>query len=253
MVDFWFVRHGESSGNAGLRVESDEQNPLTLKGKQQARYTANYFDFVPDLFVISPYHRTLQTAQPTLDKYPDVPVKTWPIHEYTYLTPEMYAGTTSRQRRRPSVKYFYAADPDLSLGVGAESYNQFMGRINACYENIRSSTANSIVLFGHGWFMRASLWVLYKSKKTQIEKQKFLQQIMAVLPHSKLLLKATNLLDKKFKREMFHFLLFSTAVQTPNAGILQYKYDPDSNEIRVIDFHLKHLPEALRKTTLSNR
>jgi hypothetical protein len=31
--------------------------------------------------------RTRQTAAPTIARFPDAPVKTWPIEEFTYLQP----------------------------------------------------------------------------------------------------------------------------------------------------------------------
>lgn len=254
MVEFWFIRHGESEGNAGLAAKSDAQTPLTEKGRQQAAFVPKQITTPPDLFVISPYVRTAQTASPTLDKFPSIPIETWPIHEYTYLSNEMYEGTTSSQRRKPSIDYFLKADPDLNLGHGAESFNQFIGRIGTSFQQISNSNHEFIILFGHGWFMRASLWYLFKNQKTNFEKATFLKQIQDIgMPNSKLFLNLTHKLEARIKKEMVLFFLFSTAVQIPNTGILKFKLDKQSGKIELAGFTIDHLPKELQQTTLSNR
>ena len=41
----------------------------------------------PSLIVTSLFLRTQQTAAPTIERFPDVPVEVWPIEEFTYLQP----------------------------------------------------------------------------------------------------------------------------------------------------------------------
>lgn len=254
MVEFWFIRHGESEGNAGLPAKSDAQTPLTEKGRRQAAFVPKQITTPPDLFVISPYVRTAQTASPTLDKFPNIPVETWPIHEYTYLSHEMYEGTTSKQRRKPSIDYFLKADPGLNLGKGAESFNQFISRIETALQQISASNREFIILFGHGWFMRASLWYLFKNQNTNIEKAAFLKQIQNIgIPHSKVLLNLIRRQEARSKKEMILFMLFSTAIQIPNTGILKFKLDKQSGKIELVGFTIDHLPKELQQTTLSNR
>ena len=98
MTKFWFIRHGESESNAGLPSESDKGTPLTDKGTAQAKHIADAINHPPDLFVVSSYKRAIQTAEPTLAKFPETIVKTWPIHEFSYLSFNQYHKTDSRQR-----------------------------------------------------------------------------------------------------------------------------------------------------------
>ena len=58
---------------------------LTELGWRQAREVAASWTQVPSLLVTSAYLRTRQTAQPTLARFPHVPVEAWPIEEFTYL------------------------------------------------------------------------------------------------------------------------------------------------------------------------
>ncbi|CAM5569157.1 hypothetical protein SSCI18S_05901 [Sphingobium scionense] len=82
-----FIRPGESTGNAGVPCHDLATIALTERDHEQARaITANWVE-APALIVTSPYTRTRQTAAPTIARFPDAPVKTWPIEEFTYLQP----------------------------------------------------------------------------------------------------------------------------------------------------------------------
>jgi len=106
-----FVRHGESTGNAGSPCHDLAKLELTKKGREQARQIADEWADAPALIVISPYLRTHQTAQPTRDRFPAVPVQQWPIEEFTYLEPSRWNGT-ARSERLPYIEdYWKNADP----------------------------------------------------------------------------------------------------------------------------------------------
>jgi broad specificity phosphatase PhoE len=62
MKKIYFVRHGESEGNAVKRSQTRE-TPLSRTGIEQAKFVAKRFETIPiDLIVASPYIRTSQTA-----------------------------------------------------------------------------------------------------------------------------------------------------------------------------------------------
>ena len=42
------------------------------------------------------YLRTQQTAQPTIERFPEVPVAVWPIQEFTYLEPSRWLPPCAR-------------------------------------------------------------------------------------------------------------------------------------------------------------
>lgn len=249
MKEFWFIRHGESLTNAGMPSESDQTTGLTEKGSQQSGYVTNAIQQAPDLFVISPYLRTQLTAAPTLEKFPNVPVETWPIQEYTYLSHQQYAGTTNKERRNLSVSYFRKGDPDLVLGDGGESFSQFIGRVEDCIQRLKTTNHAKIILFGHGWFIRASLWVLLQNLSGK-KRDNFYEAIKTHINTTPWLLWMFQ--HTKVKKSIRSFLLFSAGVETPNCSILKYQLN-DSGELILSGFDVSHLPEEYRITTLRNR
>jgi broad specificity phosphatase PhoE len=117
---------------------------------------------VPDWIVISPFERTLQTAQPTLDRFGSVlapKVMTWPIQEFTYLSPVRCRGTTLLDRRDWAAEYWLRADPLWEDGDGAESFAGLMSRIVVFRDLLRRQQGFGLV-FGHGMFFKAFLIAL---------------------------------------------------------------------------------------------
>ncbi len=253
MTKFWFIRHGESTSNAGLPSDSDELTPLTIKGEMQAQYVAEYIETAPDKFVVSPYIRTLLTGKPTFRKFPNISIETWQIQEYSYLSHEQYQGTTNRQRGNLSRHYFQTADPTIILGEGAESFQQFLERIDQCVETLASLEDEFVILFGHGWFIRALLWLLYEKKTSNSEKKAFLEHLTKIMPSSSFLVWVFQKFGERYlKKRMYRFLLFSAIIRIPNCGIVKGLVDKN-REVEVLDFTIEHLPDDLRGTSLINR
>lgn len=255
MLDFWFIRHGESETNAGLRSKSDAITPLTNKGRQQAEYVADAIEAPPDLIVLSQYSRTEQTALPTINKFPSVPVETWPIHEFSYLSHEQYAGTDTRARRKLSENYFRVSNPEEVLGPGGESFNQFIGRVETAFQKLveKRETHEKILLFGHGWFIRASLWLMNLRIGNFDTDPVITEKIVEIMPTVKLPLRIDHWLRRRKKFKMMHsFLFFSGGIKTPNCSIVKFRVN-SSGEINLLGYEIDHLPEDLQKTTIRNR
>ena len=87
MVRVWLIRHGQSESNAGLPSLDWRNIPLTELGRRQAERVAEVFADPPRLIVTSPYLRARQTAQPTIDRYPEAAFEEWPVQEFSYLGP----------------------------------------------------------------------------------------------------------------------------------------------------------------------
>lgn len=253
MTEIWFIRHGESESNAGLPSSSDLSTPLTSKGVDQAHHVADYLKNPPDLFILSPYLRTQQTAAPALLKFPDTPIQIWPVQEYSYLSHHQYRNTTSKDRRGLSRSYFEEADPDKVLGEGGESFHQFIGRVNVVISSLQAAEEKKIIIFGHGWFLRAMLWQLYQAQPNEKFRIDFIKKMNSILPSSKFTLWLFRLLEtKKWFKKMFSFLIFSAGIQTPNCAI--YKFSVMGNsQLTLTGFDISHLPEHLIGTTLVNR
>lgn len=152
-----FIRHGESTGNAGVPCPDLATIELTERGHEQARAAAASWTQAPALIVTSPYTRTQQTAAPTIARFSGVPVETWPIEEFTYLQPARWNGTASAERMPHLERYWSAADPDYCDGEGAESFGTLLRRCETALARLAAMPAGLLVyVFGHGQFIQAA-------------------------------------------------------------------------------------------------
>jgi 2,3-bisphosphoglycerate-dependent phosphoglycerate mutase len=163
----WLIRHGTSQANAGKATDHPQSIELTDLGREQARHIAEHFSNkmprdAAKTIIVSPYVRTLHTAQPLIDQlrqsHQSVDVQVWPIQEFTYLSPARCRGTTAAQRQDWAEEYWQRADPDWDDGDGAETYRHLMQRVNDFSARLVSQVASGsgqILVFGHGMFFKA--------------------------------------------------------------------------------------------------
>jgi broad specificity phosphatase PhoE len=107
MKSIRFLRHAESAANAGLPTSDPGGIPLTEKGKRAAQRAALEYDGpAPDLIVVSPFLWAKQTAEPFIARFPAAKVETtWPVQEFTYISPERCVGSTF-EKRKPIVEAY---------------------------------------------------------------------------------------------------------------------------------------------------
>ena len=154
----WLIRHAESAGNAGLTTSRPDTIPLTGKGIDQASRLADSFTRPPTLIVTSPYIRTQQSAGPTIQRFPTARQEQWQVQEFSYLSPERYRGTTVTDRRPFVEKYWSKCDPHHIDGEGAESFADFIRRVQRAIDGLWSCQSEFVAVFGHGLFLRAMIW-----------------------------------------------------------------------------------------------
>jgi 2,3-bisphosphoglycerate-dependent phosphoglycerate mutase len=164
------VRHGQSMANAGARTADHFTNPLTDLGQIQARDFADQLDCKPTIFVVSPFLRAQQTAEPLRHRFPDVPVEEWPIHEFTFLEPTRHNGTSEEDRQPHVLAYWERQDHTFIDGPGAESLTQFLDRAREAIRRLISlDPGGCIVVFTHGFFMQAFRLALLFPNATDAE------------------------------------------------------------------------------------
>ena len=154
-------RHGQSVANAGAATLDPLSIKLTELGRQQAEDLARRWTEAPSLIVVSPAERARATALPTMRRFPAVRVEEWPIQEFSYLAPARCAGTTADQRRAWVADYWALVDPDRCDGGGAESFNEFLARVDntvARLDQVAGGSDRTVLLFGHGQFINAMRW-----------------------------------------------------------------------------------------------
>ena len=212
--EVWFIRHGESVSNANLPTTHPSASELTEKGQREAEYVAQAFTRKPDLIVVSPYIRARQTAVPTINRFDPVNVAEWPIHEFSYLHPERYNGTTGHQRWPEAMAYWERMDPLEKEGNEGESFSELLARVAAMEEQLRQTSEQFIAIFSHGLFLRAFLWMSLTGFR-----------------------EATA-------RSMEKYLFFSRGISMPNGSILKTRFEPDGR-LFFSPFDTAHLPEEL--------
>ena len=151
--ELWLIRHGESTANAGMLAPADHEIPLTARGHQQARQVADELTSAPDLIVRSPYLRAQQTAQPTMDRFPEVSCEDWPVQEFTYLGRELRPRMTTLERNLRVWRYWRRRDPDFVGGRGAESFTQFFARVEQLWLEWQRRDEARTLVFSHCMFM----------------------------------------------------------------------------------------------------
>lgn len=104
------IRHAESAANAGLATTAPDSIQLTEKGQLQARAFADSITSAPDLIISSPFERAIATALPTAERFPNVLFELWPVEEFTYLSPNRFAGTTQADRKPHAESYWKNGD-----------------------------------------------------------------------------------------------------------------------------------------------
>jgi len=157
MTKIWFIRHAESTSNAGEITKNTETIELTEKGRLQALDLSKQFNEKPGLIVMTPYLRTQHTALPTIERFPDVQREIWDLQEFTMLSGAKY-NNTNREQRSPAVKeYWNNNDPEYVDGDGAESFSNMIHRIKRAFNRLETIDKEFVAVFTHGYIMKAMI------------------------------------------------------------------------------------------------
>jgi broad specificity phosphatase PhoE len=161
MTKVRFIRHGESIANAGLATASPAEARLTYRGLEQAYRIATSIEAQPSLIVTSSYVRTIETALPTLRRFPRAAHQEWDVHEFTYLSQtKTNKHYTTVQDRKPLVDAFWErCDPFYATGEGAESFADFIERVKDVLYTLKYCREDFVVVFSHEQFIQAALWL----------------------------------------------------------------------------------------------
>lgn len=155
-----FIRHGQSTANIGIPCRDIALVKLTDLGWNQAKELVANWTERPDRIVVSPYLRTQQTAEPTIRRFPDVPVETWPIQEFCYLQPHRWTNLSDEELRPHVDRYWTECNPEFCDGEGAESFSTLLARAQTALDGLAALPDDELVfVFTHGHFILA-LWGL---------------------------------------------------------------------------------------------
>ena len=160
MKNIKFLRHAQSAGNAGLRTSDPAEIPLTEAGRLAAEAAAkNYEGPAPDLIVVSPFRRAQETAAPFITRFAPASVESWPVQEFTYLSPQRVGASTTQERLPMVEAYWRTATPETNDGEGAESFRDFITRVQIALEKLRNRSEQTILVVCHEMVIKAALWL----------------------------------------------------------------------------------------------
>ena len=160
MKNIKFLRHAQSAGNIGLPSSSPGEIPLTQEGLRAAEEAARNFEgHPPDLIIVSPFRRAQETAAPFKRRFADARSEDWPVQEFTYLSPSRFQNSNA-QERLPKVKaYWKTATADTNDGPGAESFRDFIMRVQTTLKNVRERVEENIMVVCHEMVIKAAMWL----------------------------------------------------------------------------------------------
>lgn len=159
----FLVRHAESEANAGGKTTLLGTH-ITANGKIQSQKLAELLTFVPDLVVTTKYSRTIETANPTLTRFPLCEREEWNLHEYTYLSNPNDIPSTAAERKTRVDEYWKRADPYYIDGPDVESFHMFMTRVQESIDKLYELKDKNILIFTHGLVIKAYLWMRANNK-----------------------------------------------------------------------------------------
>ena len=151
----WFIRHGESTANAGGITSDHKTIPLSPLGEEQAQTISRSIPKTPTLIITSAFDRTRQTAEPTIKLFPSTRCEIWEVEEFTYLSPNTCINTTAADRKIRVNEYWERLDPAYIDGEGAESFNMLLARAEAVINRLKGFESGLVVIFTHALFMQA--------------------------------------------------------------------------------------------------
>ena len=155
----YFVRHGRSTANVGLRTSDETQVDLAPEGREQAKQAAAALRGKVRRIVSSSYPRALQTAAPLAESSGLVP-EIWPIHEFFYLNPELCRNTNQRERGKMRAEFWGMLDPEWRHCPQSESFCDLLARIET-FRGRMLALPEDTAIYGHGQFGMVYLITLH--------------------------------------------------------------------------------------------
>lgn len=152
----YLIRHAQSVGNIDGQTDSHASIELTELGHQQAEKLAEVLPQANKI-MISPYLRTLQTAQPLLNR-DGLEAEILSIQEFSYLSDLKCKGTTLSQRKPWVDAYWQGLDVDYLDADDAETFRNFYQRVQALRHLLKTIQADyqteNLMIFSHGQFLQ---------------------------------------------------------------------------------------------------
>ena len=108
--------------------------------------------------------RTIKTACFTKKRFPDARILKWDVGEFDYLGEKNLIITNRESRKHNKDTFWKTADPSYKFNELAESFNDFLERIELFVHEVINCDIDTMVVFTHKYFLKGVLWyILMKS------------------------------------------------------------------------------------------
>lgn len=158
MTKITFIRHAQSVSNTGGISVPINDIGLSVFGTEQALKLAQTLPATSQVFV-SPMIRTHETARPYCELHGVTPKVLDCLAEFSMISYELIAGMDGPQRSAVARPYWRAMDPNLRMGLQADTFFEFQARVN-CFLDLMPGMADNTVIFGHGIWISLLKWRL---------------------------------------------------------------------------------------------
>lgn len=161
----YLVRHGQTYNNIeGLTYEYDSD--LTDLGVKQAVEISNFFNENIQLIVHSGMKRTIKTACFTKKRFPNAGILEWDVREFDYLGEKKTIITNRENRKYDKDTFWKLANSHYKFNEVAESFNEFLRRIESFVHEVINCDIDTMVVFTHKYFLKGVLWNVMMKNRT---------------------------------------------------------------------------------------
>lgn len=157
MKTITFVRHGESTANAGGITMAQAEIPLSELGTQQAKALTPLLAAKPALILTSGYLRTQQTSKPYCERVGMVAKVNTLLNEFSAIDPALIAGMDGAQRKPFMIEYWREPSMTKRMGSDADTFAEFVQRVTTFAQGI-NALPDGTVIFGHGIWIGLLVW-----------------------------------------------------------------------------------------------
>jgi broad specificity phosphatase PhoE len=155
------IRHAESEANVGEVIEHKNIVRITEKGKKQAEDLAEILD-EPNRIIVSKFIRTIETAEPTIKKFPNAETHLWiDTHEFHYIDPVKFRTITKEERDNMVKEYWRKQDPFYRDAESVETFEEMVLRVHNVLKKLKTLSGINYI-FTHGIIIR-TMYILLEN------------------------------------------------------------------------------------------
>lgn len=159
MNKVFLIRHAESESNIGGVFEHQNTIKITHLGKKQAEGLLEVLE-KPDRIICSGYIRTIETAEPLINKFPDSEIHLWlNTQEFQPIDSQKYKNISTEERNELHEQYWLKMDPFYTDSATTESFVDFVERVNLSILKMKTLQGLNYI-FTHGNYIRCVIVLL---------------------------------------------------------------------------------------------